>query len=276
MRSLEDAIADLTLGPLLDADDKLAVDTWLSRHGVEKHDAEQLRNGGLKRLMVYRRLVRANLRSAVQVAIPRVVARMGALFDEYFDRFLAERGPRTHYLRDVTTEFLDFCTGHWETDPRVPAYMMSLARHESVVIELNAMPVRSTEFVTPELTLDNPVRFIEATRLMKHDFAVHELSESDSDRTAPAERPVALFGYRSPEHTTRFLELTPMAAELLRRLLAGSPLGNALNDAAKALDIPLTQPVIDGSARVLADLAERGALLGTELRTEQGTTNAAR
>ena len=273
-RALEDAVAELALGPPLDPADPGAVEAWLRRHGVEKADAEALRRGGLKRLMVYRRLVRANLRGAVTIAIPRVVARLDSIFDEYFDRFLAERGPRTHYLRDVTTEMLDFCADDWETDERVPAYMMSLARHESVVIELNAMPVCSTPSAAPELSLEQPVLFIEAVRLMRHRFAVHELTESEDDRTVPTRREVALLGYRSPDHDVRFLELTPLAAEIMQRLLAGAALGDALTSAAQACDEALTQPVIDGSARLLSDLAERGALLGTERAHAPGTDSS--
>ena len=70
---------------------------------------------------MYRELVRGNLREAIQLSIPRSMARLGALFDEYFDRFLVERAPRTHYLRDVTPELLEFCAPLWAGDARVPA-----------------------------------------------------------------------------------------------------------------------------------------------------------
>jgi hypothetical protein len=191
-----------------------------------------------------------------------VVARLGDVFDEYFDRFLAERGPRTHYLRDVTRELLDFCEPLWTDDARVPAYMMDLARHENVQIEVGAMQTRPQGTEPGELDLERPVRFVEATRLMRYGFAVHRLTESLDDRSGPAEEPTALLVYRNPEHEVRYLELTPLAAAILTRLLRGEPLGGAVTGACRDGGATLDASVLEGTARLLADLGERGALLG--------------
>ena len=120
-QALESALAELVLGAELDVADDAAVRAWFDRHGVAPEDRAAL---DVRRLGVYRGLVRHNLRQAVELAMPRVVARLGPTFDEYFDRFLAERGPRTHYLRDVTAELLDFCEPSWENDRRIFAWTM--------------------------------------------------------------------------------------------------------------------------------------------------------
>ena len=67
------------------------------------------------------------------------MARLGPLFDEWFDRFLAERGPRSHYLRDVTTELLDFLAPLAESDPRFPPWALDLARHEALDIVVGSL-----------------------------------------------------------------------------------------------------------------------------------------
>ena len=67
------------------------------------------------------------------------------LFEEYFDRFLIERAPRTHYLRDLTPELIEWSLPHWSADARVPEYIQDLLRHEALQIEIGAKPARRPE-----------------------------------------------------------------------------------------------------------------------------------
>jgi uncharacterized protein len=260
--ALERALADLAFGPPVDATDPSAVRAFLSERGVSAEDSDAIVSAGFERLAIYRTLVRHNLWDALELAIPRAMARLGAVFEQYFDRFLAERGTRTHYLRDVTRELLDFCQPLWLEDARVPAYMMDLARHEAVQIEVGAQLARAPDEEPGPLGLEQGVRFVEASRLMRYGWAVHLLSEDPADRTAPDETATALFVYRSPEHEVRYLETTPLAGSILELLLAGRALGDAMKTACEGANLPLDDAVITGASRLLADLAERGALLG--------------
>ena len=122
--ALEAALGELVLGPALDLEDEAALAAFFRRHGVSEDDAAALRDGELRRLLVYRELVRGTLKTALEAAIPRTLSRLGPSFDGYFERFLAERAPRTHYLRDVTTEFSDFCAESWSRDPRVRGLLL--------------------------------------------------------------------------------------------------------------------------------------------------------
>lgn len=254
-------MAELVFGAAIDASNLDDVRAWLTRHHVPEDDQQALIAGDLPRLWVYRKLVRSNLDEALRLAIPRSVARLGTLWDETFDAFLAERGTRTHYLRDVTGELLDFCAPRWANDARFPPYLMDLARHEALHIEIGAEPSRPVG-EPAELTLERGVRFTEAARVMRYRFAVHELPESPADESLPAERPTALFSYRSPEHEVRYLELTPLAAAILDDLLAGRTLHEALTGACEREGHALDAAVLESSARLLSDLAERAALLG--------------
>jgi hypothetical protein len=251
-------MAELVLGP--SPPDVLAVDAWLARHGVSEGDAEALK-GEIERLSVYRSLVRKRLRDAVELAIPRVVARLGALFDEWFDRFLAERGPRSHYLRDVTTEFLDFLTPLAPSDARLPPWTLDLARHEALDIVVGSL-AETAPAGTPALDPDRGLVFSATARIVRYAFAVHRSSAEPGDRSEPARARTALLVYRSPEHDVRYLELTPLAAAILERLLEGATLREALERGTGELALPLDGAVLDGTARVLSDLCERGAVIG--------------
>lgn len=261
-RALESAFAELILGARLDPDDTAGLDAWLGRHGVAPDDALAIREQEIRGLLVYRKLVQGTLRDAVELGIPRSMARLGPLFDEYFARFLAERGPTTHYLRDVTTELLDFCAPLWANDPRVPAYLLELARLEALRIEIAAAPPRSEPEALAPLELDAGLAFSEAQRLLYCCYRVHELSESLEDRSLPEHSPTQLLVYRSPDHMVRYLELTPLAAAIVSRLQAGESLKDSLLGATRAAGTELDDATLSGAATLLADLSARHVLLG--------------
>jgi hypothetical protein len=271
-RALEDALAELVLGPPLAGTE--AVSAWLERHGVSAEDGDAMRKN-LDRLLVYRELVHDTLRNTVLLAIPRTMARLGPVFDEYLARFLAERGPRTHYLRDVTSELLDFCAPLFRADPRVPAYALDLARHEALKIEVaaSADAVRSG---TDELDLESVLLFAPSLVVVHYAYAVHRLPLEVEDRTEPPAEPTALAVYRDPNHEVRYLELTKVAASLLSLLIAGEPLGVAITRACAEHALPVGPAVLDGSSRLLSDLSERGCLLGVDpLKANAGSRKLA-
>lgn len=258
MTGVEAVLAELTLGPPLS---RAALATLCEAHSVSAADADALAQS-LERLSVYRELVRGNLREALQLSIPRSIARLGPLFDEYFDRFLKEQAPRSHYLRDVTPELLAFCAPLWAADTRVPDYLPELALHEALHIEVSALESLPRGHVSAGLSLEQGVQLGAALKLVRYRHAVHELPSDEQDRSLPSERAVSLMIYRSPEHEVRYLELTPVACALLEQLLAGASLGSAVQGAAAAAGSALTEGVLSGAAKVLADLAERGVVWG--------------
>jgi len=60
----------------------------------------------------------------------------------------------------------------------------------------------------------------------------------------------------------RYLALTPLAADIVEGLLAGKTLREAVLTATERRGLAPSANVLEGTATVLADLAERGALLG--------------
>jgi hypothetical protein len=78
----------------------------------------------------------------------------------------------------------------------------------------------------------------------------------------PENVPTVLFAYRDPEHEVRYLELTPAAAAILEALFGGATLRDAMMNASSSLGLSLDGSMLEGAARLLSDLEERGALLG--------------
>ena len=261
---LEKLWADLTLGAGFgDEPDAPGAQAWLAQQDLDARDRQFLEQQGLERLLVYRRLVRGNLREALELCMPRVVARLGATFDEYFARFLQERGPRTHYLRDVTPEFLEFCVPLWAIDARVPAYVIELADHEALQMTIASLQARPKGHVPAELSLEAGVEFIDACKIVHYEHAIHELAEDETDRSLPRRESTWLLVYRSPDHGVRTLKLTALAAAILLRLVElKETLKQAIVTACAERRTPLEAELLTGTAALLADLADRGVLLG--------------
>jgi hypothetical protein len=256
-------------------EDEIAADprAWLARQGVSGDDLEAMAAIPTERLLLYRRKIRRSLRGAVRVEIPRAAARLGDAFDAYVDRYLDEELPRSRYLRDVAFEFVRWAAPRWAEDPAVPAYLADLARHELIAFvaagaiagEEGGGEPDAPEAAGEELSLERGVRFHRSATLIRYEYAVHRLQADLAARDAPPREPTALFVYRDAEHEIRYLELTPLAAAIAGRLLAGGTLRDAVLGGCAELGHPVDAAVLEGAAALLADLGRRGALLGADV-----------
>jgi hypothetical protein len=213
----------------------------------------------------YRVLVRGNLDTVVGDFLPRTRARMGARFDQEVAAFYEARGPRTHYLRDVPRELLDHVAARWTSDPSLPRYLYDLARHELLGFEVAAARTDPVPAGLGDLALDKTALLGSGIAVVRYGFAVHLLPFELDDRSLPEERIVTLLAYRDQAHETRYLDLSPSAAAIVEGLLANKTLGAALRDAALETNVPLDDSFLVGSAELLADLGERGVILGAPL-----------
>jgi hypothetical protein len=261
---LQAIIAEACLGATSATELRGNLAAFLDRHGIDPADRAAIL-AAPPRLGLYRRLVRNNLEGVTRTMLPRTRARLNDLtgrFDADFAAFLATEAPRTHHLRDVPGEFLDWVRPRWEADAAVPAYLGDLARHELVAFRIGAAPAHAAPPVG-EVVLDRPLRFAAVRHLGRYEHAVHLLPEDEADRTVPEARPVALLAYRDAEHAVRFLDLSPLAAAILERLFAGETLSAALGPACAAHGYTLDDAILADIARLLADLGARGLLLGS-------------
>lgn len=266
--ALQRMIADVCLGASADADMGRDLRAYLESHGVAADDVQAIL-AAPPRLAVYRTLVRNGLGSVVFKMLPRTRAHLDAAapgrFEEDLARFVDEVGPRTHYLRDVPAEFLAWAAPRWKDNAAVPPWLADLAAHELAQFAVaTSAPARAPE-KPAEVAIDRPLVFADSMRLMRSGWAVHELSADEGDATSPPQREVRLLAYRDGTHEVRWLELTPLAAAVIERLAAGEPLGPAVESAcAEHATVP--GAVLREVARLLADLGERGVLLGARER----------
>ena len=236
---------------------------WLAEAGVAGADLEAMADVDPRRLLLYRKLVRRGVADSIRRQIPRASARLGPAWDATLDRFFNEELPRSHYLRDIAFELVAFAAPIWAADPSLPSYITDLARHELIAFEVGCEP-RSAEPTDVPLDLDRPVRFDPSARLRRYEHAIHRLSAELDARDLPPREPTALLAYRDAEHEPRYLELTPLAAAVIERLLQTHALKAAITSACAELSVPMDDHVLASIASLLADLAERGVLLGGE------------
>ncbi len=241
----------------------------LARLGAGPQATAELERFGASRVLVYRQLVRNGIRTAVRGFLRRTAARLGDELDRWYDRWLAERGPRSRYLRDMPLEFFHWARPLWEHDESVPAYMVELARHELLDYEVAASASAPVD-TEAAVDLASPLLFDGSVRLVRYAHAIHELSADPADRSEPEARPTILLAYRDTEHDVRYLSLSALADEVLTRLLEGATLGDAVTEGAKAAGEPLDGDVLGRISALLADLHERGAMLGVPARGQAG------
>jgi uncharacterized protein len=222
------------------------------------------------RLDVYRILVRNTISSIVARVLPRTRARLNdaccGMFDADLAVFLQEVGPRTHYLKDVPDEFFVWSEPRWRARAGVPAYLPDLAGHEIACFAIASVlsdapwPTTAVENVDPALDPQRGLVFSPSTRLATYSWSVHTLSEDVGVRNVPSAGRVHLLGYRDEGHSVRWLELTPLAARVVRRLMDGEPLAVAVDRACEELE---ATAAVSDLAHLLADLAAREVLLGS-------------
>jgi hypothetical protein len=264
MQALQRAIADACLSA--NDEEKLARDLrgFLDAHGVAPGDVEAILLAP-RRLAVYRSLVRNGISSVVARILARTRARMNAAsagrFDADFARFVDEEGPRTHYLRDVPAEFFAWVEPRWRADPGLPAYLVDLASHELTHFAVAACAIARRPDAPPAVALDRPLAFVESARATAYRWTVHELSGEADATDVPVQRDVRLLVYRDADHLVRWLDLTPLAAAIVGRLLSGDALGVAVEAACLEHETAPAQ-VLSDIALLLADLAKRGVIVG--------------
>lgn len=239
---------------------KADVREFFARHGVPPEVVAGLPEAAAERLAVYRTMVHSRLRAAVAEFLPKTAARLGrSRLRQEIEQFVAEAAPKAPYFWRLTGEFLKWAGPRWSGDPTLPDYLLDLARHEWSDAEVGNDPAGGEAASGKPLALDQPVQLDGTVRLHRYAWAVHRATETE----APPAEATALLMYRDrTDHQVKVLELTPRAAAVTARLLAGEPLQAALMDACAELGTPLDDEFLAAMAGYFADLAERGALLG--------------
>lgn len=246
----------------LDAPAEVAADVgkFFVRHGVPAETAATLPAAAAERLAIYRQMVHSRLFKTVAEYLPKTAAQIGrARLKAEVDRFIAEASPAAPFFRMVAGEFVQWARTRWPDDSTLPPFALALAEHEWSDAEIADHPAGGEAASGEPLALDRPAQFDGTTSVRRYAWAVQRAGETgDVEREA-----TALLLYRDRnDHRVRALELTPRAAAVCERLLAGESLQAALVGACAELGISLDDEFLAAMASFFADLAERGVLLG--------------
>jgi len=220
------------------------------------------------RWKAYRRMVRSRFYETIDHGFERLKNIVGSeRFHLLVDRFLAIERPRSIYLRDIPGEFLQFLERHWEPISRehgLAAYVLDLARYEWAELETAyAYEEGPTPDVVP-LEMHRVAVLAPAHRLLDLEYPVHRLG-TDQEGGALGREPISLCLYRdSKTHDVETLELTPVAARLFVLIeQQTTALDQVVRSAADAARLPVDLAFIEALSVLLADLLERGVLLGS-------------
>lgn len=214
------------------------------------------------RWRLYRAMVRQRLRDAAAEALPRTLGAVGdARFDAWLARYLDRAPPRTRYVRGVAAELAVFVLSGAGDDALVdPPWLRETLSFEAHVHAIAYAPPAEPTRVD-ELSMDAPAVFAPNHARLRVSHAVHRASPG----TRPDARDCALWIYRDDvRHTVETLELSPLAADVLDALRdTGCTLTDAVTASLARHGGAASAAFIAGFADFLADLTERGVLLGS-------------
>lgn len=227
-----------------------------------------------ERWNVYRRMVRMRIAEQIAHAFERLRAVAGEdRFRALVERYTAECPPRSNYLRDVPGEFLQFFEAHRDAlarDLSLPPFALDLARYEWAELdtaysfeevgaaEVGALDMARVPVLSPAL------------RLVDVAYPVHRLG-SDARDSELAREPFSLCLYRDAKtHDVEVLELTPVTFAMLALMAERSlTLTEIVRNAADQVGVVVDAEFVEALSTLLADLIERGVLLGSLVPKER-------
>lgn len=211
-----------------------------------------------ERWLMYRRMVRSRLFGMMRSGLPKTAALLGReAFDEAASRYLAERGPRSRFIRDVVHELVEHALPRWTSDESLPAHLPDLARYEAAkwrVASLEWEPASYGEFDFESAPVFNPTLCVVPMRY-----------RVDKDSKAPALLPEPHYAlvYRQPENARVFTfvvnDIGGRLVDAWRNATCADGARAVLAELGRGPDARF----IDGMAGVLAELIERKIILGS-------------
>ena len=217
----------------------------------------------VERFFLYRQLVHGRFWGALEVSIPRTIARIGKdLVKRDIEDFIHQHATKSPYLRDIAPEFLTFVEHRWRDQGLVSADLIELARHELLTIDIAASLDDDVKSSIDEVDLESRFQFRQSTRLVHYSYAVHLLPDDEADRTTAAQGDFWVFGYRDDDYQVRFLELTRLAAAVVEKLMQGECLRDAATNGCKSIGAEVSDEALANIAILLDDFEQRGVLVG--------------
>jgi hypothetical protein len=228
-----------------------------------------------RRWQAYRRMVRSRFHDVAHHGFERLAAVIGAdRFRALIDAFLAHAPPRSPYLRDVPGEVVAFVASDWaglQGAFELPDYTLDLMRYEWAELDAGYSHEEVAVSDVVPLVMDRPAVLSPTHRLLQLKYAVHHLGTEGGEAAQVAAAPTLLCLYRDPKtHDVETLELTAVAFAILAGIeKERASLTDIVRNAAGALHVGVDVAFVEALSALLADLVERGVVLGSS-STDRG------
>ncbi len=210
---------------------------------------------------LYRTLVRSRIVGALAEALPRTLDAVGAeRFNGWIARWLDESPPSTRYVRELMPQFVAWRDRLPEAD--LPPFFDDLLRYEVALHAVGLAPDPAPDALrAAPFEMSRPARFHPVLRRLDLRWPVHARRCEREPDAAPA--PCAVLVYRDPQRFhAETLALSPVAARVLDAMREGGEVTVAVQRALAAEEFHASAAFVESFADLLADLMERGVLLG--------------
>ncbi len=240
-----------------------APEATLAELGLSAEDRAGMLRYGPTRLLAYHEMVHSRLLSTIRSFLGGAAQRLGpARLRADLDAWVAGPGPTSAYLRDVPAEFLAWVRPRWAADESLPPWLVELADHQVLIRTVRNDPREIGEPTGLGLELERPIAVNPTVRLVRYRWAVHRLPKRFGPELEPPAEPTIVIAHRDRDEQPAFVEIKPRSAAMLERLIAGETLREALFGACAAMGETLDDRILGVTAVTLADLLDRGVLLG--------------
>jgi hypothetical protein len=208
------------------------------------------------RLLVYRRLVRADLTEPVESIcyVTQALMEQAGLWEDCLAAFLTARCAQGAFYRDLAATFLGWLVASGWGQDRWP-FLLPLVHFELLTALVAHHPGGDPDHLHPAPRLGDVLVLAPPTQLVTYPYQVHLATVE-----APVPEPgtTHLLAYRDADGAPHWMELTPATAALLLN-------AQRLNIGQTALDLDLTD--LSEAVELLGRLRTQGAIAGfTPLR----------
>ena len=219
-----------------------------------------------RRMKIYRDLFFNNIRSLLAGNFPV----LRKLYDdegwsELVRDFYATHRCRTPLFPEVAREFLRYLQDERGAVDADPPFLLELAHYEWIELALE-LDERSADGIDADPDgdlLDGAPVLTPLMHVLSYRFPVHEIGPDCRPDEAP-ETATHLLVYRNRDDDVKFMKLNDVSRLLLGYLLENGGAGGRklLERIAEAIGHPDPDKVVSAGADLLADLKERGVILG--------------
>ena len=221
-----------------------------------------------RRMAIYRRLFHNNLVNLLGSTFPIVRELFGDTgWRNLVRSFMVQHKAHTPYFPQVPGEFLEFLQANPPEQLADWPFLLELAHYEWIELAVSIREDADTSHVDRDGDLLTGIPQISPyAEVLEYRFPVHRISPSHL-LTEPPDHPTFLCVYRKPDDAIGFLELSPISAELLRRISANKTLTgeDLLLELAKGAGLEDPVTFVEHGLTALEEMRAHHIVIGTRI-----------